>query len=43
MKNPRNTVSSRSGAKIPVMPTKQAVLRKNNIHNQSLKNMGYGT
>jgi hypothetical protein len=27
MKKPRNTVSSRSGAKTPVIPTKQAVLK----------------
>ena len=27
IKNPRNTVSSRSGARTPVMPTKQAVLQ----------------
>jgi hypothetical protein len=27
IRNPRNTVSSRMGAKIPVMPSKQAVLQ----------------
>jgi len=44
IKNPRNTVSSRSGARTPAIPTKQAVLQqKINTINHWLKNPGYRT